>query len=181
MRRSIITLLILACAGPAATRAEDLPPTAQSAPSAPRRQLFQDWVLVCATPPGATEESCEINATLQPEAQLPPVGKLAFVRGAKDKTVRLVAIVQANLTIAPGVEVAADPDKKGVILAFKSCLNSACLADAVLSADDVQTFHGLSRSGRLTIRNAGGETLSLQVPFKGLNEALDAMLAQASQ
>ena len=74
-------------------------------------------MLVCATPPGATEESCEINATLQPEAQLPPVGKLAFVRGAKDKTVRLVAIVQANLTIAPGVEVAADPDKKGVILA----------------------------------------------------------------
>jgi invasion protein IalB len=149
--------------------------------AAPKRQVFGDWSLICATPPGAAEQSCEVDATLQPDGQLPPVAKVAFVRGAKDKPARLVAIVQANLVIQPGVELAYDPAKKGVVLGFRSCLNSACLADADLSADEVQGFRSQTLPGRLTIRNAAGEELSLQVPFHGLDKALDALLAPRGQ
>ncbi|MGO9674951.1 MAG: invasion associated locus B family protein [Methylocella sp.] len=188
--RSLIASLLLSVAWSAAGQAQTPAPQAvqQAAPGAPapaapasRKKLFDYWVLVCATPPGSAEETCEVDATLQPEAQLPPVAKVAFVRDAKSQTVRLVAIIQANLKIEPGVEVAADPEKAGVILGFRSCLNSACLADAVLSADELQHFRSSTRQGRLTIKNAAGEELSLKIPRHGLDEALDALLTQQGQ
>jgi invasion protein IalB len=171
---------VLSAAAQAQTAAAPAAPAPTEAPktAAPKKQVFDDWTLLCATPPGADAPSCEVDATLQPDGQLPPVAKIAFLLGAGEKPVRLAAIVQANLTIQPGVEIAPDAAKKGVILGFKSCLNSACLADAELSAAEVQGFRGLKAPGRLTIRNAASEELSLQVPFHGLDEALDALLAQ---
>jgi invasion protein IalB len=65
-----------------------------------------------------------------------------------------------------------------VALGFRSCLNSACLADSELSAEQVQSFRSATQPGRLTIRSAAGEELSLQVPFNGLDKALDALLAR---
>jgi invasion protein IalB len=190
MRRSLTASLLFSLVWSAtglaqtpAPQAAPSAPAAQTAPSATaaRKKVFDYWVLVCATPPGATGESCEVDATLQPEAQLPPVAKVAFVREPNGQSVRLVAIVQANLKIEPGVEVAADPDKSGVILGFRSCLNSACLADAVLTADQLQPFRSLTREGRLTIKNAAGEDLSLKIPRHGLDEALEALLTQQGQ
>ncbi len=191
MRRSLIASLLLSFAWSVAGHAQT--PAPQAAPNAPaaqtdpnapkitKRQVFHSWLLVCATPPGATEESCEVDAALQPDGGLPPVAKIAFVRNPKDQSVRLVAIVQGNLTIEPGVEVASDPDKGGVILGFRSCLNSACLADVVLPAEELQKFRGLAHDGRLTINNAAGEKLSLTVPALGLDEALNALLVAQGQ
>lgn len=190
MRRSLTASLLFALAWSNAGQAQTPAPEAgQSAPPATaaptnptvKKKLFDYWTLICTTPAGSTEETCEVDATLQPEAQLPPVAKIAFVRNPKDQTVRLVAIIQANLKIEPGVEIAADPNKGGVVLGFRSCLNSACLADAVLSGDDLQKFRSLTREGRLTIRNAAGEPLSLNIPRHGLDEALNALLAQQGQ
>jgi invasion protein IalB len=190
MRRSLtaslLFSLIWSTAGLAQTPAPQAAPSApaaQAAPAAPapKRKAFDYWVLVCATLPGATEETCEVDATLQPEAQLPPVAKLAFVRDPKSGTVRLVAIVQANLKIEPGVEVAADAEKSGVVLGFRSCLNSACLADAVLTPEQLQAFRNLKAEGRLTIKNAAGEDLSLKVPRHSLDEALEALVPQKAQ
>ena len=176
MRRSMKAAVLLALLSSAA-QAQTAPPPAPAA----QREIFGDWALICTVPPGASAQSCELDATLQPEAQLPPVGKLAFVRGSADKPVRLVAIVQANLTLAPGVEVAANSAVKGVILGFKSCLNSACLADADLDADAVKVFRAMTKPGRLTINNAAGEVLSLAIPSRGIDQAIDALLAQPSQ
>jgi invasion protein IalB len=191
MRRSLIASLLLSFAWSAAGLAQT--PAPQAAPNAPatqtdpnapkttKRQVFHSWLLICATAPGATEETCEVDATLQPDGGLPPVAKVAFVRNPKDQSVRLVAIVQGNITVQPGVEVAYNLGKSGVILGFRSCLNSACLADAVLSAEELQNFRGLTREGRLTIKNAAGETLALTVPALGLDEALNALLVGQGQ
>ncbi len=191
MRRSLIAFLLLSLVWSAAGQAQT--PAPQSAPGAPaaqtdpnapktsKRQVFHSWLLICATPPGSAEETCEVDATLQPDGGLPPVAKVAFVRNPKDQSVRLVAIVAGNLTIQPGVEVAYNPDKSGVVLGFRSCLNSACLADAALSAEELQNFHGLTQDGKLTIKNAAGETLSLTIPVLGLDEALVALLTPRGQ
>ncbi|VFU07478.1 conserved exported protein of unknown function [Methylocella tundrae] len=182
MRRSLIAFAFLPLVWSSAGQAQ--PPSTQVAQNeaapkpAPHKKIFGSWTLICATTPGESEESCEADVSLQPEAQLPPVAKVAFVRAAKDKPLRLVAIVQANLTLAPGVEIASDPAKPGVVLPFKSCLNSACLADAELSQDQMQAFRSQTQTGRLTIKNAAGEQLSLSVPSKGLDEALAALLTQ---
>lgn len=182
MRPSLTATLLLALAWSSAGQAETPAPHSPAAPQAtapaPRKKIFDYWTLICATAPGSSEESCEVDTALQPEAQLPPVAKVAFVRAPKDQTVRLVAIVPANLKIEPGVEIAPDPEKAGVVLGFRSCLNSACLADVVLSADQLQQFGALKADPRLTIRNAGGEELLVKIPRRGLGEALQALLTQ---
>lgn len=182
MRSSLIVFAFLPLVWSSAGQAQ--PPSTlvaqneAAAKPAPRKQTFGDWTLICATAPGASEESCEADVSLQPEDQLPPVAKVAFVRAAKDKTLRLVAIVQANLTLAPGVEIASAPDKPGIVLSFKSCLNSACLADAELSQEQTQDFRSQTKEGRLTVKNAAGDQLFLTVPSKGLDQALAALLTQ---
>jgi invasion protein IalB len=180
MRKKLIASVLLSLAWhPAAKAQAPAAPVVpgEPAPLAPRRQAFGDWTLICATAPGASEESCEADVSLQPGDQLPPVAKVAFVRGTTtDKPLRLVAIVQANLTLEPGVVIAFDPGISGVILRFRSCLNTACLADAELSPDQAQSFRSLTQNGQMTIKNAAGETLSLEVPSRGLDQALDALL-----
>ncbi len=66
MRRSLIASLLLSFAWSVAGHAQT--PAPQAAPNAPaaqtdpnapkitKRQVFHSWLLVCATPPGATEE-----------------------------------------------------------------------------------------------------------------------------
>ncbi|MEJ0095629.1 MAG: invasion associated locus B family protein [Methylocella sp.] len=158
----------------AASKPAETPPSG----SGGKAKIFGEWALICGAAPGSSEEICEIDATLRADTQSPPVAKVAFVRGAKDQPSRLVAIIVANLTLEPGVEIASEPDKAGVILTFKSCLNDACLADVNLTADQLRGFHSRTKSGRLTIKDAAGEPLSLAVPVRGLDEALDALFAQ---
>ena len=178
MHRKLIAAVLLSLAWHSGAWAQNAaaPPAPLDNAPAPRRQAFGDWTLICATAPGASDQSCEADVSLQPGDQLPPVAKVAFVRGTTDKPLRLVAIVQANLTLEPGVVIAFDPGISGVILRFRSCLNTACLADAELSPDQAQSFRSLTQNGRMTIKNAGGETLSLEVPSRGLDQALDALL-----
>lgn len=186
MRHSLIASALLSLAWSSAGHAQTqlaqgdaAPKSADAAKTSPalRKETFGSWTLICATPPGASEESCEVDISLQPEDQLPPVAKVAFVRGTKGNPLRLVAIVQANLTLEPGVEIRSDPGQPGVVLKFKSCLNSACLADAELTEEQAQGFRSPTHTGQLTLKNAGGEQLSLPIPAKGLDEALSALAA----
>jgi invasion protein IalB len=177
MRKKLIASILLSLAWYSAAQAQAPEPTPLKSEPALRRQAFGDWTLICATAPGASEESCEADVSLQPGDQLPPVAKVAFLRGTTDKPLRLVAIVQANLSLDPGVEIVFDPNS-GIVLRFRSCLNTACLADAELSPDQAQSLRSLRQNGRMTIKNAGGETLSLEVPSRGLDQALDALLTQ---
>jgi invasion protein IalB len=188
MSRSLIVAIALPLLGYSTAYAQTQAPQVEQSDSAPKTadapqdapgnkvRMFGDWALVCGGVPGSTDETCEVDATLRPDTLSPPVAKIAFVRGAKDEAPRIVAIVAANLTLEPGVEIANDSNKEGVILAFKSCLNDACLADLTLTADQLQSFRSMRQVGRLQIKNAGGQPLSLKVPFAGLSQALDALL-----
>lgn len=178
--RKILLSPLLACLIPACALAGDASPPQAPKPAAEtagtpatRRNVYGDWAVICSIPPGAKAEQCEANISLQPEARLPPVARVAFVPDAAAGQMRLVAIVQANLLIAPGVDISVEPDKK-VNLSFKSCLNSACLADALLTAEQLEAFH-TAHSGRLAITNAGGEQLGLSVSAAGLAPAIDAL------
>jgi invasion protein IalB len=146
--------------------------------AAGKTKMFGDWAMICGAVPGSSDEICEVDVTLKPENEAPPVAKVAFVRSSKDGPARLVAIIAANLTLQSGVEIARDAGKPGVTLTFKSCLNEACLADATLTTDQLQSFRSKSLApGRLTIKDASGQPLSLPLPFRGLDEALEALYA----
>ncbi|WP_395665137.1 invasion associated locus B family protein [Methylocella sp.] len=184
---------LLALAGPASVAPAFAQPSAQEAPApaspakdAPGQEApvadgalpaartpLGDWVAICNAAPSRAAQVCEADISLTPDEAKAPVARVAFFSEGAGKPVKLVAIVQANLTLAPGVEVTGDGGKVKVKLAFKSCLNMACLADAVITPEDVELFRAARESGRLIIVNSAGEKLEAKISPKGLKEALD--------
>jgi hypothetical protein len=62
-----------------------------------------DWSLVCAAPAsGGGDRPCEVNTTLTIRGQSAPFARIAFVRPAKDKPARIIALVPVNVSTAPG-------------------------------------------------------------------------------
>ncbi|WP_395697301.1 invasion associated locus B family protein [Methylocella sp.] len=171
------TLSLLAILVAAPCLAEEAASDSSAVPAA--RTQLGDWVAICNAAPSAERQQCEADISLSVDAQPEPVARVAFYAEGKGQPVRLVAIVKANLMLAPGVEIAADGGKTSFTLPFKSCLNSACLSDLDLTSEQVETFRASRESARLTITNAGGEKLSTQISPKGLKEALDMVTGPA--
>lgn len=106
-----------------------------------------------------------------------PVDKAAPNKDAKseEKTTRLIILVPVNVTIAPGVEVVTDAAKPHLNLAFKTCIQAACFAQLELTADEMQAFRGLTKPGQLIFTDPGGKPVPVELSFKGLDQALDAL------
>ena len=161
---------------PAAPKPADDKPAekpSESGAAAAARTPLGDWVAICNAAPSRATQVCEADISLTPDGAQAPVARVAFYSEGADKPVKLVAIVQANLTLAPGVDITGDADKVKVNLSFKSCLNTACLADVMLKPEEVEAFRASRQSGRLIIVNSAGETLETKISPKGLKEALD--------
>ncbi len=152
-------------------------------------ETYGDWILHCGASP-AGERACEVTASIKLRGGTAPVARLAFGRAieAKDKkdkdqakdaeknrTTRLVVLVPVNVSIAPGVDVAADVTKPHITLPFKSCIPAACFAEIELSDDQLQTFRNRSQLGQLVFTDPAGKQLPIEISFKGLDQALDAL------
>ncbi len=176
---AIIVGLISSTAIQAQTRSpEPKPGEAQKAqPGTPdtTSETFGDWAVVCGSPPGgAGERLCEVDATLTVRGQPGPVAKIAFARQSKDKPTRIVALVPVNVSFRKGVRIDFEPGKSGVDLAFKSCVPAACIAEAELTREQLQTFRAPPQSGQISFEDAAGKPASLQFSYKGLDQALDS-------
>ncbi len=140
-------------------------------------ETFGDWTIVCTAPrAGASERVCEVGITISLRGQTAPVARIAFGRQAKDKPMRIVVLVPPNVTIAPGVTIVPEPGKPGVALAYKTCLAGGCVADAELGKDYPQTFRNHAKPGQIAFNDASGKPVNLELSFKGLDQALDALV-----
>jgi invasion protein IalB len=138
-------------------------------------ETFGDWALICAAPTaGSSERVCEVDATLTISGQTAPVAKIAFVRQAKDKPARVIALVPVNVSFRAPVRLDLDGGKPGVAIPFKSCVPAACIAEAELTREQLQTFRSPPKGGQLVFDDSTGRAASLQVSFRGLDQALAA-------
>lgn len=163
--------LVLASAGvtTAQVRAPDPAPDTTT-------ETFGDWTVVCTSHvAGGTEKVCEVGITIALRGQTAPVARIAFGRQAKDKPMRIVALVPPNVSVAPGVTIAPEAGKPGLGLAYKSCLPGGCIADADLGKDQVQSFRNRPKPGQIAFNDASGKPVTLELSFKGLDQALEAL------
>jgi invasion protein IalB len=65
-----------------------------------------------------------------------------------------------------------------ITAAFKWCVSTQCLGDYDLSEANLKTLHGKSAAGRLVYKTASQADVSIPVSFRGLSDALDALLKQ---
>jgi invasion protein IalB len=139
-------------------------------------ETFGDWTVVCAAPrPGSSERVCEVGITMSLRGQAAPIARIAFGRQANDKPMRIVALVPPNVSIGPGVTISPEPGKPGMALVYKTCVPRGCVADADLGKDQVQSLRNRPKPGQIAFMDATGKPMTLELPFKGLDEALDAL------
>ncbi|SFK70900.1 invasion associated locus B family protein [Methylocapsa palsarum] len=185
---AVVSVAILLCLAASPLRAvesssdaKQKPAEAPKAPAGPdsTTENFADWSLVCAAPTSAADRSCEVNTTLTIRGQSSPFARIAFARLAKDKPMRLIALVPVNVSTALAVKIAADSGKADISLPFKSCVPAGCLAEAELSKDQLQGFRGQAKAaGQMTLVDAAGKSATLTISLRGLDQALDAFFRQ---
>lgn len=138
-------------------------------------ETFGDWTLACSTVPSTKERACEVGITIAVRGQTAPVARIAIGRQIKDKPMRMVALVPANVSIAPGVAIAIDAGKVALSLPFKSCMPGGCFAETNLGKDEIQTLRLRTNPGQILFSDPSGKPVALDLPFKGLDQALDAL------
>jgi invasion protein IalB len=140
-------------------------------------EIFGDWAVVCGTPPADVHgRMCEITTMIAASGETAPLVRVALLRPEQNKPMRLMAIVAAAVSIAPGVNFALAPGEPGINLTYKYCAAAACFADAELAEEQIVLFRNRPRGGRLAFSDPAGNEVEVEVSFRGFDQALDALL-----
>ncbi len=94
---------------------------------------------------------------------------------SEERTTRLVILVPVNVTIAPGINVIADAAKPPLNLPLKTCIQAACFAEMELKDEQMQAFRGRTQPGQIVFTDPGGKPVIVELPFNGLDQALDEL------
>ncbi|ACK52204.1 putative invasion protein B [Methylocella silvestris BL2] len=92
-----------------------------------------------------------------------------------ETTTRLVILVPVNVTIAPGLEVLADPAQPALKIPLKTCIQAACFSEIELNNDQLQLFRNRSQPAQITFTDPRGNPVKIALSLKGLDQALDAL------
>ncbi|MFG1426289.1 invasion associated locus B family protein [Roseixanthobacter glucoisosaccharinicivorans] len=152
------------------------PAPAAAADDAPSRTsaTYEDWVVRCERPEGATAKVCEVSQTLQiGDKQQGLVAQIAFGRLKADTPLLLVLQLPAGVWLPAGARFTYDEKAKPVALSYKFCIR-ACIADIELSAADAAALAGAKGSGKLEFQDRSQTPISLPISFNGLATALAA-------
>jgi len=137
---------------------------------------YGDWVLRCqrVETAGKTARVCEVAEAIQVQGQAAPIAQLAIGRLSPGEPLRVTVVVPPAVTFPSSVRVDA---KNGASfnLEWRRCLPGGCFADAVLKDDVLARWRGLSETGQLIFKDAGGQDVTLPLSFRGLSQALDAL------
>lgn len=165
-----------AAAGPSAQAA---PSTPAAVPAEPRSTsaVFGDWVMACQRIEGSTPPKvCEATHSVQIQGQPGPILQVAIAKGAKPNERRVTIVVPTNISIAAAPRMAAqDKDPQPLQLAWATCVPGGCFANATLADDAVKRMRDASSPGSVTVTDASGRNVVIQVSYRGLAQALDAL------
>lgn len=139
-------------------------------------QVFGDWVVHCATPPGATHHVCSLNQGVfskEPRRKLLNVA-VAFV--GKNRTpsafflVPLRVYLPAGLTLSvPGAQVAR--------IVYDICLPQGCRAPVALTKELIAAMKRAGR-GEITVQNERRKPVKLPLSLKGFTAGYEALSKQ---
>lgn len=153
-------------------------PARSKAPAGPDRmaEMFGDWTLFCIR--SGEHKACEVNLSVQ-DRQQQIVATLAISGKNVGKPRLMVARLPVNVTTTEPVRLVLEGDGT-VLLPLRNCNAAGCFGqleltdDAILSrlrARDASTGH------RLEWNDAGGASVGIAVSFRGIGNALDALVA----
>ena len=141
-------------------------------------ETFGDWSIVC-TRPGGDARSCEVSTSIVLRNMAAPFARVAILRGPKEETMRLLALVPVNVTTQTPLRVTIEGGKADLTLPFRTCTPGGCLADVELGKEALQILETPAKApAQLTVVDASGKAATIGFSLRGLDEALGAFLKQ---
>lgn len=186
LRPTLLALLLTAAlARPAVAQGAKPPAPGQQAPApvsaepASTSATFGDWVLRCQRigDGDKARKFCEVAQVLQLPSTSKPAAEIALGRPPGDPVLHLTAVLPPSVSFPSSVQVASsDKVPHGADLQWRRCLPGGCFADAVVADDSVRAWRTAGEPGQLTFKDAAGREVTLPVSFRGLAQALDALM-----
>lgn len=172
-----ISCSVAVLAGPAAAQTQPSTPAVSPEPQQ-TTATFGDWVLRCSKvgTEGNQQRACEVVQTLQRKGQQGIVAQIAVGRASPRDPMKLTVLLPVNIAIPGAVRMDVDEKDTGPVdLGWRRCFPQGCIADADAKDDVLRKWRAQTGTGRLTFRDAANRNITVQMSFKGLAQALDAL------
>lgn len=182
MRRSVLVLTMAAlCGAPASAQRPQAParPGAPAVvPNEPQRTTatFADWTLRCVRPEGVPP-ACEVTQTIYDKSNA--VAQTAIGRPTKTDALRLTILVPSNVQLTTPPKFQPGDTDAALDLTWRRCLPAGCLADVVLTDDDLKRLRARTENGRIVFQDGTGHDTVIPFAPKGLGPALDALAKES--
>ena len=185
-RRAAVALFAQILVVPAMAQPADQKPAsppAAAAPAATEPQTttatYGDWVLRCVHTgdSASTTKICEVAETIRGGQNQAPMAEIALGRFNKVDPLRITAHLPSNISL-PSVVKISYREAHGVELNWRRCAPVGCFADAALTDAETNIFQIQTEPGAIEFYNADGHSIRLPMSFKGLGQALDALMKE---
>ena len=157
----------------------DTPPAEVSVEPQSTTATFGDWVLRCsrADVGGQAQRICEVAQTIVLQGQQAPVAELAIGRIKKTDPLRVTVLLPVNVAFpsAPQLKLDGQPSLE---LTWNRCLPNGCFANATPKEELIRGWRGAKTTGRIETKDALGRNVVVTVSFRGLTQALDALVKE---
>ena len=144
---------------------------------------YGDWVMRCQRAGGEGGAKpirvCEAAQTIQVQGQSGPIAQVAVGRVAIGDPLQVTLVLPPNVGLPGSVKILAEEkDAAGFDLPWRRCLPGGCVADAPVREDVLKRWRTAPEPGRIVYKNAAGQEVAIPLSFRGLTQALDALLKE---
>lgn len=136
-----------------------------------RTETYDDWTLSCAIPTGQ-KESCRLIQLIRSRTQ---IAQIAIGRPADKDTMRLSVEIPANVWLPIDLKLIFSDKKTVIPTTFRMCVGGSCIADADLTADQIEKLRAQTEPGNIEYVSAAQTDVSISVSFRGFVAAMDAL------
>jgi invasion protein IalB len=140
---------------------------------------YGDWLLRCQriATVGAPQQVCDVTQTVQAQGQQNPLLQLSFGHPIPKEPMKLTIYAPVNVSFPSVARLAIDEkDVQPAELTWRRCQPGGCVADLEIKDELLKHWRAQVGGGVIKIMDATGREIAIPFSFRGLAQALDALL-----
>ncbi len=138
---------------------------------------YGDWIVRCQRTAAGSgiQQLCDVTQTVQ--AQQNPLLQLTFQPPSPKGPIKLMIVVPVNVSLPSVARIAIDDkDTQSAELTWRRCLPGGCVAELEVKDELLKRWRAQVGGGIVKIVDAAGREIGTPFSFRGLAQALDALL-----